>query len=118
MEHCGFIQKSGTSNIAELTAAIESLRLVPAGAKVVLHSDSEYVIKGLGEWFSGWIRRGWKTASGTPVQNQKLWETLHKEYKTRDVSLKLLRGRNVHPENEMADKLANLGLAKGSGLSL
>ncbi len=33
-EHFGFIQAMGTNNIAELTAAIESLRKTPEGAVV------------------------------------------------------------------------------------
>nr|WP_306824192.1 RNase H family protein [Acidithiobacillus ferrooxidans] len=59
-EHCGFIQKHGTNNIAELTAAIESLRRIPEGAEVTLCSDSQYTLKGLGEWLPGWIRKGWR----------------------------------------------------------
>ncbi|MEB8603696.1 hypothetical protein [Acidithiobacillus ferriphilus] len=39
-EHFGFIQAMGTNNIAELTAAIESLRKIPVEEAVVLCSDS------------------------------------------------------------------------------
>lgn len=113
MEHCGFIQKRGTNNIAELTAAIESLRKIPEGAEVILCSDSQYTLKGLGEWLPGWIRKGWKTASGSPVLNQELWKLLHQEYLTRKVKLEWVRGHNGHPENETADQLANRGLTLG-----
>lgn len=50
--HKGFIGH-GTNQIAELTAAIEGLLLIPAGAKVELVSDSQYVLKGLTEWRTG-----------------------------------------------------------------
>jgi ribonuclease HI len=112
-EHCGFIQKRGTNNIAELTAAIESLRRIPEGAEVILCSDSQYTLKGLGEWLPGWIRKGWKTASGSPVLNQDLWKLLHREYLARKVRLEWVRGHNGHPENETADQLANRGLTLG-----
>ncbi|ACK79856.1 ribonuclease H [Acidithiobacillus ferrooxidans] len=112
MEHCGFIQPMGTNNIAELTAAIESLRKVPAGAQVVLCSDSQYTLKGLGEWLPGWIRKGWRTASGSPVLNKELWQALHQEYAARKVKLEWVRGHNGHPENELADRLANRGLRR------
>ncbi|MCR2829034.1 MULTISPECIES: ribonuclease H family protein [Acidithiobacillus] len=112
-EHCGFIQKRGTNNIAELTAAIESLRRIPEGAEVILCSDSQYTLKGLGEWLPGWIRKGWKTASGSPVLNQEHWKLLHQEYLTRKVRLEWVRGHNGHPENETADQLANRGLTLG-----
>ena len=116
-EHFGFIQSMGTNNIAELTAAIESLCRIPAGKAVVLCSDSQYTLKGLGEWLPGWIRKGWRTASGSPVLNKELWQVLHKEYSARKVTLEWVRGHNGHPENELADRLANRGLHPGSGLA-
>ncbi len=109
-EHFGFIQAMGTNNIAELTAAIESLRRIPAGAQVVLCSDSQYTLKGLGEWMPGWIKKGWRTATGSQVANKELWQALHKEYLARKVTLEWVRGHNGHPENELADRLANRGL--------
>ncbi len=111
-EHCGFIQEHGTNNIAELTAAIEALSMIPEGQEVVLCSDSQYTVKGLGEWLPGWIKKGWKTAGGQPVANQELWEALRKKYQSRNVTLEWVRGHNGHPENERADQLANAGLLK------
>ena len=52
-DHYGFIGH-GTNQIAELTAALEGLSRVPDGAEVELVSDSQYVLKGLMEWRSGW----------------------------------------------------------------
>lgn len=109
-EHCGFIQPMGTNNIAELTAAIEALRRIPEGAEVILCSDSQYTLKGLGEWLPGWVRKNWRTASGSAVANKELWQALHKEYACRKVQLEWVRGHNGHPENEIADTLANRGL--------
>ena len=112
-EHCGFIQKQGTNNIAELTAAIESLRKVPEGAEVILCSDSQYVLKGLNEWMPGWIKKGWETAAGKSVLNQALWQQLYALYSARKVQVEWVRGHNGHPENEKADQLANRGLSMG-----
>lgn len=112
-KHYGFIQARGANNIAELTAAIEALRRVPEGAEVILCSDSQYTVKGLGEWLPGWIKKGWKTASGSPVLNQELWQQLYREYRARKVTLEWVRGHDGHPENERADQLANRGLALG-----
>lgn len=109
-EHFGFIQPMGTNNIAELTAAIESLRKTPEGGQVVLCSDSQYVLNGLGEWLPGWIRKHWRTSSGSLVANQELWQMLHHEYQIRKVSLQWVRGHSGHPENERADYLANVAL--------
>jgi ribonuclease HI len=111
-EHFGFIQAMGTNNIAELTAAIESLRKTPEGAAVALCSDSQYTLRGLADWMPGWIKKGWRTSSGSPVLNKELWQALHKEYLARKVALEWVRGHNGHPENEMADRLANRGLSE------
>jgi ribonuclease HI len=74
-DHYGFIGP-GTNQIAELTAAIEGLTLVPAGETVELVSDSQYVLKGISEWRAGWERKGWKNSKGEPVANLALWKKL------------------------------------------
>lgn len=111
-EHNGFIQVDGTNNIAELTAAIESLRSLPmAGChEVLVITDSQYVVNGVTEWAPGWIRKGWKTADGKPVKNKDLWIRLMAEVQRRPVRFQWVRGHNGHPENERADELANAGL--------
>src|SRR3546814_942246 len=60
----------------ELMAAIQALEALSAPCEVVLHTDSQYVQKGISEWLTGWQRRGWKTAGGAPVKNQDLWQRL------------------------------------------
>jgi DNA polymerase-3 subunit epsilon len=41
-----------------------------------VHTDSQYVQKGISEWIHGWKRRGWKTAGKEPVKNEDLWREL------------------------------------------
>ena len=31
----------------------------------------------MSKWLAGWMKRGWKTASGEPVKNQALWKRLY-----------------------------------------
>jgi ribonuclease HI len=115
-DHFGFIGH-GTNQIAELTAAIEGLNRVPPGDAVELVSDSQYVLKGLKEWRSGWERRGWRNAAGQPVANKALWERLFALADERKVSTRWVRGHNGDVYNERADALANksLRLKSGSG---
>ncbi len=108
-DHYGFIGP-GTNQIAELTAAIEGLALVPRGEKVELVSDSQYVLKGLSEWRAGWERRGFRNAKGEPVANLGLWKRLFSEADARVVSTRWVRGHNGDPYNERADALANKAL--------
>ena len=99
-----------TSQVAELTAAIQSLKLTPVGAKVHLISDSQYVVKGLSEWVKGWERRGWRTASGSPVANEGLWRKLRDLDRARSVRMSWIKGYAGHPLNERADRLAAAAL--------
>src|SRR5690606_35841373 len=51
-----------TNNRMELTAVIEALASLKRTCDVTVHTDSEYVRKGITEWIHGWQQRGWKTA--------------------------------------------------------
>ena len=58
-----------TNNRMELKAVIEALNLLTRPCEVVVHTDSQYVQKGISEWIHGWKARGWKTAAKAPVKN-------------------------------------------------
>jgi ribonuclease HI len=109
-DHHGFIGP-GTNQIAELTAAIEGLRRVPAGGAVELVCDSQYVVKGLSEWRAGWERKGFKNSKGEVVANLALWKKLFALADARKVTTRWVRGHNGDPYNERADALANQALA-------
>ena len=67
---------STTNNRMEMTAVIEALAALEPRSKVRLHTDSQYVQKGISEWIHAWKRRGWKTADKQPVKNVDLWQRL------------------------------------------
>lgn len=100
-----------TNNRMELLAAIKGLQALPSGAIVELHTDSQYVQKGITEWISGWKRRNWIRSGGGAVVNKDLWVQLDAEASKRRVTWKWVRGHNGHPGNEAADRLANKGAA-------
>lgn len=101
-----------TNNRMELTAAIEGLAALKKPAKVILTTDSEYVMKGIREWLPNWKKRGWKTAAKQPVKNADLWQKLDALASLHEIEWRWVRGHSGHPENELADELANLGVAK------
>ena len=41
-------------------AALEALK---RPCKAVVHTDSQYVQKGISEWIHGWKKKGWMTAA-------------------------------------------------------
>ena len=74
-ELCGG-EPQTTNNRMELTAVIEALASLKRTCDVTVHTDSEYVRKGITEWIHGWQQRGWKTADRKPVKNAELWQRL------------------------------------------
>lgn len=99
-----------TNNRMELMAVIEALRALKRSCRIILHTDSQYVKKGITEWIHDWKRRGWKTAAKKPVKNADLWEILDEAQSPHDIEWRWVKGHAGHPENERADELANLGV--------
>jgi ribonuclease HI len=99
-----------TNNRMELTAAIEALNVLKRPSKVVLHTDSTYVMKGIQEWMASWKKRGWKTSNKKPVKNQDLWMALDEATARHDITWKWVKGHAGNDGNEEADALANLGI--------
>jgi ribonuclease HI len=55
-----------TNNRMEITACIQALNNIPSNLfnePITLYSDSEYVVKSMTLWISGWQKKGWRTAS-------------------------------------------------------
>ncbi len=99
-----------TNNRMELMAVIEALRALKRPVKARVHTDSQYVQKGISEWIHGWKKRGWKTADKKPVKNVDLWLALDAEAARHSIEWHWVRGHAGHVENERADVLARRGV--------
>ncbi|HMM77381.1 MAG TPA: ribonuclease HI [Gammaproteobacteria bacterium] len=99
-----------TNNRMELLGAIHALEALTRPSRVELHTDSQYVQKGISEWLSSWIRRGWRTADGKPVKNADLWQRLQAAAAPHRVQWYWVRGHAGHIDNERADALANAAI--------
>jgi ribonuclease HI len=97
---------STTNNRMEMTAVIEALDALKRSCRIIIHTDSTYVMKGMTEWMDNWKRRGWKTADRKPVKNVDLWQRLDQAMARHDVEWRWVRGHSGVPENERADELA------------
>ena len=66
-----------TNQRMELTAALRALQALKRPCRVRLHSDSAYLINAFRQgWLDKWRKNGWRTANGSPVENQDLWKAL------------------------------------------
>ncbi|MCK9260388.1 MAG: ribonuclease HI [Azoarcus sp.] len=99
-----------TNNRMEMMAVIRAFELLKRPVTVRVHTDSQYVQKGISEWIKGWKARGWKTASKEPVKNADLWRTLDAAVAMHQVTWLWVKGHAGHPENERADELARRGV--------
>lgn len=108
-ELCGGEHET-TNNRMELTAVIRSLEALKRPSSVNVHTDSQYVQKGISEWIHNWKRNGWRTADKKPVKNADLWQTLDSLAKQHQIKWIWVKGHAGHPGNERADALANRGI--------
>lgn len=100
-----------TNNRMELTAAIEALKALKRSCRVVLHTDSEYLKKGVTEWLPAWKRRGWKRKGGS-VKNLDLWQELDGLSDQHDIHWQWVPGHAGIDENERCHDLAAQEIAR------
>lgn len=103
-------ERHTTNNRMELMAAIEALASLKRGCEVMITTDSKYVRDGITSWVKNWQKNGWKNAKREPVKNADLWQRLLDEAAKHTVSWHWVKGHAGHPENELADQLANLAI--------
>jgi ribonuclease HI len=110
---------SGTNQVAELMAVLEAITAHPGAEPLHIESDSLYAIKCASEWVAGWRRKGWRTASGAPVQNLHLVQGIERAIAERPgpVTFGWVRGHRGDRFNEEADVLAGAAAreAKAAG---
>ena len=97
-----------TNNRMELLGVIEGLRYIianyTADIELEVFSDSQYVIKGLNEWYPAWAE---KMARGKAIKNQDLWKDIKSLVDLfENIELKWVRGHAGHEHNERCDQLA------------
>lgn len=95
-----------TNNRMELMAAIGALEALKRPCKVLLVTDSRYVMQGIEEWMPKWRLNGWRTSDRKPVKNQDLWMRLSEATSTHTIRWQWVRGHSGHPENERVDEAA------------
>ncbi|MBX7254959.1 MAG: ribonuclease HI [Candidatus Hydrogenedentes bacterium] len=104
-------ESNTTNNRMELTAAVRALEALKRPCRVVLHTDSEYVKRGITEWMPQWKRSGWKRREGE-LKNKDLWQKLDSLTQSHTIDWRWVKGHAGHPMNERCDELATLEIEK------
>lgn len=96
-----------TNNRMELMAAIVGLEALNRPCKVLLYSDSQYLVNAFNQhWIEGWLKHAWVNSKKEPVKNIDLWKRLLEVQKKHEVTFVWVKGHNGNPENERCDQLA------------
>lgn len=106
--------KNATNNQMELHACIVALKeamkldLPPTVRKVVIQTDSRYVVDNYKKAMFQWPNTRWCTYSGRPVLNADLWKDLVKCFQKIGmfVEIKWVKGHSRSEHNRAVDKLA------------
>ena len=91
-----------TNNRMELRAAVEALKALKQPCRVELHTDSEYLQRGISEWMQGWQASNKKKRPA----NWDLWQELLEAARPHAINWHWVRGHAGDSFNERADRLA------------
>lgn len=110
-------ERDTTNNRMEMMAVIKALEALNRACDVTIVSDSQYVVKGVGNWnegqpitptgwMVGWEKKGWRRSDG-PLKNTDLWKELHRLVREQiSVQMKWVKGHAGNEYNERCDVLA------------
>lgn len=115
-------EKHTTNNRMELMGAISALDYISknnfaTAEKILIHTDSSYVINGITKWVHGWRKNNWMTSQKKEVSNRDLWEELFSLTAGKKIEWKYVAGHSGTPGNERCDEIAT-SFADGNNPSL
>jgi len=99
--------ENATNNQMEMLAALKALEQLKYPCRVKLHSDSDYLVKGMQQdWVSKWENNNWETSSGTEPKNLELWQQLQQQDIKHEVEWIWVKGHSDNEYNNRCDELA------------
>lgn len=102
-----------TNNRMELTAVIESLKVLKEPCKVNLYTDSAYVCNAINQnWIQNWQLNNWKNSQKKEVLNKDLWLTLMDMLAKHSVTFIKVKGHSDNKYNNLCDEIARSEIKK------
>lgn len=106
-------QNSAIAELLGMYNALLKANTYPISTLTV-YVDSEYVRRGVEEWYHTWEKNNWVRNDGSKVPNESQWKKLIEQYnllkdKGVVVNIEWVKGHNGIFGNTLADKLANIG---------
>ncbi|GFO25174.1 ribonuclease h1 [Plakobranchus ocellatus] len=99
---------------AEIHAAATAVRIAKRRGikKLIVHTDSQFLINGITKWIIGWKKNGWKCTTGKPVINKDDFEAIDNQLSNISVKWVHVKSHSGDFGNEEADNLAKQGAKK------
>ena len=107
-------ESESTNNRMELTAAIRAIEALTRPCRVVLHTDSEYLRKGITVWMHAWKRNNWRRKRGE-VKNIELWKRLDELVQVHEIDWAWVPGHSGIVENERCDEMVGEEIKRQKG---
>ncbi|ADQ07103.1 Ribonuclease H [Caldicellulosiruptor hydrothermalis 108] len=96
-----------TNNRMELKAVVEALKALKEPCKVIIYSDSAYIVNAVNQnWIEKWQKNGWKTSEKEEVKNIDLWNELIELLKIHKVTFEKVKGHADNELNNLCDRIA------------
>ena len=110
-------EKHTTNNRMELTGVIKGLEALKYPCRVIIQTDSKYVVDGITKgWAKSWRKRGWIKSDKQPALNSDLWGRLLDLLEIHETEFTWIKGHAGHAENERCDRLAVAQRDKYAGM--
>ncbi len=91
----------------ELLAAIRALQALKKKCRLVLHTDSKYLVEGINKgWAIRWRSKHWWITANRRAKNSDLWAELLTLIEAHEVKIVWVKGHVGIEDNERADRLA------------
>ena len=108
-------QPETTTNIMEITAVLEAVKLLKFPCDIKIYSDSAYVVNCFKQgWIYNWKKNGWQNADKKPVKNKELWEELYHELQKHQFEFVKVKGHSDNELNNRCDYLATTEIKKNA----
>ena len=103
--------------LSKLSAVIAALSALKEPCRVLLTTDSQYVVNGMEKgWAKKWQANGWRKSDKSPALNTDLWERLLRLLDIHQVKVVWVKGHADNVENSRCDALAVAAAARRNAL--
>lgn len=109
-ELSGASESTTTNNRMELQAVAEALDSLKEPCRVIVKSDSRYVVASMMIYMHDWVENDWRKKNGQLVVHSDLWQKIYDLCQTHSVLPVWVPGHSGDPLNERADQLARLAI--------